>query len=66
VGHHQDLLTGDLPRGLQPTVEHDVERGGALAMVEGELTRRKAALASSPGEPRELLLAEGDQGRDLA
>ena len=39
VADHQDLLAGDLPGRLQLALEHDVEVGRALALVEEVLAR---------------------------
>ena len=66
VAEHQHLLARDVPRGVQLTLEHDVEGRRAVALAEEELARRHAALAAQGGEPHELLVAEGGEDRDAA
>ncbi len=63
VGHHQDLLAGDLPRRLQLPVEHDVEGGRAVALAEEELAGSEGRrCASGLGEPVRSVVADGWPG----
>src|SRR5207244_6904261 len=51
---------------LQLSLEHDVERARALALVEEQLARCEPPLAPGPGEPRQLRVAEARQDRDVS
>jgi hypothetical protein len=66
VTEHQHLLAADLARRLELALEHDVEGGRRIALVEEELPRGEATLAARHGETLDLVVAEAGEDRDFA